>query len=55
MNRIEKNGLFVEAVLHDFLVKEALPGLAIDADKFFADFSADIPIQQQLVGEPIEG
>lgn len=40
MSRIEKNGLFIEAVLHDFLVKEALPGLAIDADKFFADFSA---------------
>lgn len=40
MSRIEKNGLFIEAVLHDFLVKEALPGLEIDADKFFADFSA---------------
>ncbi|KRB63015.1 malate synthase G [Rhizobium sp. Root708] len=40
MSRIDKNGLAVEAVLHDFLVKEALPGLKIDADKFFADFSA---------------
>ncbi|MEK1873266.1 MAG: malate synthase G, partial [Rhizobium altiplani] len=40
MSRIDKNGLAVEAVLHEFLVKEALPGLQIDADKFFADFSA---------------
>ena len=40
MSRIDKNGLAVEAVLHEFLVKEALPGLKIDADKFFADFSA---------------
>ena len=40
MSRIEKNGLAIEAVLHDFLVAEALPGLGIDADKFFADFSA---------------
>ncbi len=40
MSRIDKNGLAVEAILHDFLVKEALPGLKIDAEKFFADFSA---------------
>ncbi|EPE95571.1 malate synthase G [Rhizobium grahamii] len=40
MSRIDKNGLAVEAVLHDFLVKEALPGLKIDAEKFFTDFSA---------------
>ncbi|CAN7538891.1 malate synthase G [Rhizobium sp. LjRoot258] len=40
MSRIDKNGLAVEAVLHEFLAKEALPGLKIDADKFFADFSA---------------
>ncbi|MDP9810955.1 malate synthase [Rhizobium tibeticum] len=40
MSRIDKNGLAVEAVLHEFLVKEVLPGLKIDADKFFADFSA---------------
>ncbi len=40
MSRIDKNGLAVEAVLHEFLVKEALPGLQIDAEKFFADFSA---------------
>ncbi|WP_454852979.1 malate synthase G [Rhizobium binxianense] len=40
MSRVDKNGLAVEAVLHDFLVKEVLPELAVDADKFFADFSA---------------
>ncbi|SEH44433.1 malate synthase [Rhizobium tibeticum] len=40
MSRIDKNGLAVGAVLHEFLVKEVLPGLKIDADKFFADFSA---------------
>ncbi|MDM9624540.1 malate synthase G [Rhizobium sp. S152] len=40
MSRIDKHGLAIEAVLHDFLVKEALPGLGLDADKFFADFSA---------------
>ncbi|MDM9621132.1 malate synthase G [Rhizobium sp. S96] len=40
MSRIDKNGLAIEAVLHAFLVEEALPGLGIDADKFFADFSA---------------
>ncbi|WP_283195820.1 malate synthase G [Rhizobium sp. AN80A] len=40
MSRIEKHGLAIEAVLHDFLVKEALPGLGLDADRFFADFSA---------------
>ncbi|UWM81396.1 malate synthase G [Rhizobium sp. SRDI969] len=40
MSRVDKNGLAIEIVLHDFLVKEVLPGLAVDADKFFADFSA---------------
>ena len=40
MSRVDKNGLAVETVLHDFLVSEVLPGLAVDADKFFADFSA---------------
>ncbi|MGB8293254.1 malate synthase G [Rhizobium ruizarguesonis] len=39
MSRVDKNGLAIETVLHDFLVKEVLPGLAVDADKFFADFS----------------
>ncbi|NNG70613.1 malate synthase G [Rhizobium laguerreae] len=40
MSRVDKNGLAIETVLHDFLVEEVLPGLAVDADKFFADFSA---------------
>ncbi|MEZ2221868.1 malate synthase G [Rhizobium sp. RCC_161_2] len=40
MSRIEKNGLQIEPVLYDFLVKEALPGSGIDADAFFAGFSA---------------
>ncbi|NEJ90807.1 malate synthase G [Rhizobium leguminosarum] len=40
MSRVDKNGLAIQTVLHDFLVKEVLPGLAVDADKFFADFSA---------------
>jgi malate synthase len=39
MNRIEKNGLAIDPVLHAFLVEEALPGLQVDADRFFADFS----------------
>lgn len=40
MGRIERSGLAFEAELHDFLVKEALPGLGIAEDKFFSDFSA---------------
>jgi malate synthase len=40
MSRIDKHGLAIEAVLHAFLVNEALPGLQIDADRFFADLSA---------------
>ncbi|NTF89247.1 malate synthase G [Agrobacterium rhizogenes] len=40
MSRIEKNGLQIEPVLYDFLVKEALPGSGVDADTFFAGFSA---------------
>ena len=39
MSRIEKNGLQIEPVLYDFLVKEALPGSGVDADAFFAGFS----------------
>ncbi|NTF95420.1 malate synthase G [Agrobacterium rhizogenes] len=40
MSRIEKNGLQIEPVLYDFLVKEALRGSGVDADTFFAGFSA---------------
>ncbi|MBB6485714.1 malate synthase G [Rhizobium lusitanum] len=39
MSRIEKNGLQIEPVLYDFLVKEALPGSGVDAETFFAGFS----------------
>jgi len=39
MSRAEKHGLQIEAVLHDFLVKEALPGHQVDAETFFAGFS----------------
>ncbi|TXH84041.1 MAG: malate synthase G [Rhizobium sp.] len=39
MSRIEKNGLQIEPVLYDFLVKEALPGSGVDPDVFFAGFS----------------
>ena len=39
MSRIEKNGLQIEPVLYDFLVKEALPGSGVDVDTFFAGFS----------------
>ncbi|CAN7496899.1 malate synthase G [Rhizobium rhizogenes] len=40
MSRIEKNGLQIEPVLYDFLVKEALPGSGVEADAFFTGFSA---------------
>jgi malate synthase len=39
MGRIEKNGLKIDAGLHDFLVNEALPGTGIDVDRFYAGFS----------------
>ncbi len=39
MGRIEKNGLEIDAGLHEFLVKEALPGTGTDGDQFFAAFS----------------
>ncbi|MFB9953300.1 malate synthase G [Rhizobium puerariae] len=39
MARIERNGLAIDGRLHDFLVKEALPGTGIDADRFFSEFS----------------
>jgi malate synthase len=38
-NWIEKNGLQVSAELHDFIVKQALPGSGVDEAKFWAGFS----------------
>ncbi|MCM2294448.1 malate synthase G [Allorhizobium sp. BGMRC 0089] len=40
MTSIEKSGLKIDAVLYDFLVEKALPGTGVDADGFFAGFSA---------------
>jgi malate synthase len=40
MNHIDKNGLKIDALLHDFLVNEALPGAGVSADAFFVGFSA---------------
>ena len=40
MDRIDRNGLAIEAVLHDFLINEALPGSGVDPDSFFAGLSA---------------
>jgi malate synthase len=39
MGRIEKNGLAIDEELCDFLVKEALPGTGVDAERFFSEFS----------------
>ncbi len=39
MGRIDKNGLGIDADLHEFLVKEALPGTGVNVDQFFATFS----------------
>ncbi len=35
MTRVDKNGLGIERVLHDFLVNEALPGSGVDDADFF--------------------
>jgi malate synthase len=39
MGRIEKKGLAIDEELCDFLVKEALPGTGVDAERFFSEFS----------------
>jgi malate synthase len=39
MGRIEKNELGIDADLHEFLVREALPGTGINVDQFFTAFS----------------
>ena len=36
----EKAGLSIDSALYDFLVDEALPGTGVDAERYFADFSA---------------
>jgi malate synthase len=46
--RIEKHGLSVAPALHDFIVKEALPGSGVDPDRFWAGFSA---LAQKLMPE----
>ncbi|MGD9481175.1 malate synthase G [Shinella sp. G-2] len=40
MTYTEKAGLSIDNALYDFLVKEALPGTGVDADRYFSDFSA---------------
>jgi malate synthase len=39
-NRIEAGGLRIAAVLHDFVVDEALPGTDVSADAFWSGFGA---------------
>ena len=36
----EKAGLSIDSALYDFLVDETLPGTGVDAERYFADFSA---------------
>ncbi|MFT4159895.1 malate synthase G [Shinella sp.] len=36
----EKAGLSIDSALYDFLADEALPGTGVDAERYFADFSA---------------
>ncbi|MGJ7042494.1 malate synthase [Shinella sp. BE166] len=40
MTYTDKAGLSIDSALHDFIVTEALPGTGVDAERFFADFSA---------------
>lgn len=40
MTFTEKAGLSIDSALYDFIVTEALPGTGVDAERFFADFSA---------------
>jgi len=39
MARVQKNGLAIDEKLYAFLVKEALPGTGVGADRFFSEFS----------------
>ncbi|HEV7437956.1 MAG TPA: malate synthase G, partial [Pseudorhizobium sp.] len=36
MARIDKNGIAIDEKLYDFLVKEAIPGTGVDAERFFS-------------------
>ncbi|MFD1329851.1 malate synthase G [Mycoplana ramosa] len=40
MDYTEKNGLLFDQELLDFLVKEALPGTGVDAERYFSEFAA---------------
>src|SRR6218665_1998194 len=40
MSYTEKAGLSIDSALYDFIVTEALPGTGVDAERYFADFSA---------------
>jgi len=40
MSYTEKHGLSYDSELLDFLVKEALPGTGVDADRYFSEFAA---------------
>jgi malate synthase len=42
VNRIETNGLKISADLHEFIVKEALPGTGVEAARFFEALGAAI-------------
>jgi malate synthase len=40
MSRIQVSGLAVDSALHDFIVKEALPGTGVSDQTFFEGLSA---------------
>ena len=40
MGRIQSHGLSIDQSLYDFLVTQALPGTAVDPERFFTGFSA---------------
>ena len=55
MTRIDKAGLQIDGPLHDFIVKEALPGTGVDETAFFDGFSALVhslaPENRALLGK----
>ena len=42
MSYVTTNGIQVATILHDFIVKEALPGTGVSADQFFAGMAATL-------------